>query len=643
MKRLAIFAVGVAPLLAGAGNYDVPSGDLASASTWGSGMPTGSDIIIFRSNTAALRTYTLSADTTLTAYAITSTETGSWSEKGVLFDFSNGNHTLTLSKGFGMRNTCSHVTFRGGTWDAGSNKLWLTDDSTWMMAGATTTVDNVTFRCGEFNLLNYYSACGITISNSSTVVASGDAYFGRHSPDTCHGLIEILGGSKVQVAGKTYMGHNTYGTTTAADHDLNVLVAGEGTKLEMGTGGNNESWIGYGLSGNSLVVSDHAEVSAYQFIIGQGGSSCSNVLTIKGGASVKMAAGLEMARWASSSQGNRIEVLDGGELAVGTNNNFATLYVGNAGHHNSLLVSNATLSCRYPLVGSAATANYNVAEVRGSLSRLTLNEPSSHWYLFGEGSENHWIFADCCTNIYPRSILFANVCSNGNTVTVKDGAVLGAGDAFYLGSVSVPNERSRLEVLNGAVVSANGGLFLRGSSPSVVVSNATLAVGNDQSSSKNLRLGNDSDKMGCVGATLTLQGSAPVVKGNGGRIVVHLVNDCKAKIRFELPVDSVYSEAPINCNQFQVGDDSTLEIVNVERLQRKLLKRTKIPLVFADDGTGNGHKWLLENDRARLKKANATLPSGCYLGFDPVSSTSGYSGTIYLSVKSGGGMVVIYK
>ena len=405
-----------------------------------------------------------------------------------------------------MRNQRSHVTFRGGTWDLGSAKLWLTDDQSYMMEGATTLVDHVTFKCGELNLLNYYSNSRTVISNKSTVIASGDGYFGRHSPQTCHGRIEFLDGTEVRVAGKTYLGHNTYYSNTAPeDHDLLMRVAGEGTKLTMSPSGNNETWIGFGLAGNTMVVEDHAQVCAYQFIVGQGGNARSNKLVVKGGASVKTAASLEMARWSDAGQGNRIEVLDAGELAVGTNSTTSTLFVGKTGHDNALYVSNATVSCGAPIVGNDATSNGNVAEVRGPESRLTLKKTSGTWALFGKGSENKWIFADHFTNSYPRSIVFSDNCANKNAVTVKDGSYFGTADDFYMGSASIENEGSRLEVLNGATVSVANGLYMRGESPLVVVSNATLAIGSDPALSKYLQLGYAAGNVPCTNATLASQ------------------------------------------------------------------------------------------------------------------------------------------
>lgn len=572
-----VFATSLAATFPNAG------GDLAGtgADGWNGQLPGTSEIVQISQS----GTYTLSDDATFGCIE----QTG----KAVVFDFTSGNKTLTLSSEstatgsggssvfcFPYSSKTISTTLKGGVWYSSASKpfnfVGLGNSNSWKP-----DYNHYTFVVTNGCIITNVS--GVTVGNR---IANFKATLADHSKIYSTGevrvadsggtnvVLEIASGSELHCGGVL---RTDCGTSVVAKY-AGIDVHGAGSLLDCPSG--NGTQVGFKTSCNFLRVRD--------------------------GALYKQPAAVALSQTATST-GNRFEVLN---LATAEVADVIFQYDG----ANTLLVSNATLKTIGKItIGSDSSgfANNRVAFLDGAkvnagglsvpscgnevvFSGATTEVKGFKRDFFDNGFANTLVFSDGYTYNYVAEgggdFQFCRSSNNVFRVTrnaVFDNSTPGGGSCHtYLGYSSKASVISNcvnnlLEISDGAQFK-NDRFFVYGFDNRVVVSNATLSAGAVEGAERyGVWIGYSSTSSN-VG--LCLQGSTPAVRCLYGS---PFIAQHKSVIRWEIP-EGGYADGyvPMTAQSFIIQNNSRFEIACAEWAAVRGFGRRELVLLRSENNLG---------------------------------------------------------
>lgn len=546
------------------------SGDLYADSTWTGGQKPGSTDPVKMSVWGGV--YTLSQDMTIGSMRL--------SNGNVTFDFTEGNHTLTLTTPidpYGNMPTLFRYTeytsvadwtkLRGGVWECGNQEFDIVNLG---FGGPYTFI--MTNGCHLANvkrsfLFRRISNSRIYVTDESKITA-GELNFGGGNLGT-NDVIEVSGGSTVTLSG------NFVGQSSSEAHCSNLLVVrGAGSSLTC-AGGSVAQYLYLGASGYGgfgVRVADHATVTA------------------------------DYPTFCANAENCFVEVLDGATFEPGCYD-----WYGSRCH---TLVSNATLNVRWGrfyLGGKSGdtVGHHNRLTLAGSAT--TFGNPMWGSDFIGPYShDNVFEMVDGVSLSPGKSIKLAtstnNVIRMSGTGTQLALAGLSKSSSRYLFELGGTNAvNNTLEISDGATLKANG-LWTYGADTKIVVSNGTLMVGGYTSvTDYNLWLGRSSG----TGNALILKGTSPkvdLIVPNPDATVERLIMTGDSVLRYEIPQDG-YAEGfvPVTLQGLYPANTAKakLEISCSEWAAVKGMPRTELVLFRGREAlTGDVKTWIAGQDLA---------------------------------------------
>ncbi|MBN8419370.1 MAG: autotransporter domain-containing protein [Verrucomicrobia bacterium] len=393
------------------------------------------------------------------------------------------NQTTTLDAGFTIKSLTVNDTISIG----GSNTLSVTGD---------TRVDN-----GSLTLNN-----GVTLAGANNFIGT-----------------DVGQAGSVVVTGA--------GSQWTASADLNVGFQGQNTSLAVSDGGRVSADYtkigGYvGSNGNVVTVTDVSSVliNTHDIIVGYGGNG--NSLIISNGAFVTNVNGFIGHRFDenSTSNNNSVTVTDFSSQW----NSTGTLYVGEYGTGNSLLISaggkvNVNSPSQDTVVGDQAGSTGNNVTVTGWGSEFS---NGATFYLGKSGGSNtlNVLAGGRMTTNNVR--IGGNASSDGNTATVDGtGSVWNAtGSQFRIGSGGSNNT---LNITNGGTVIVTTGLTLISRDVGSNDNSVTISGAGSSLSTVNLTIGRSG-----TGNTLTVAaGGSLTVTGSPANVLIAENADSSGKLQ----------------------------------------------------------------------------------------------------------------
>lgn len=602
---------------------------------------------------AAYETISCKASSTNTPYTLSAdvawgSQTLTVSQGDMIFDFTEGNHTLGVKSLSIDSATSSYVEFKGGAWDGLDvnvyGQLKFNTEAN-PCSDRTVVLDNTSIsNIRRVHLLRGRNGT-LLLRNGASLTATEFWPFDDINDETfTNNLIHVMGGSTLGLVKAIDCSWENSGSGTAALMNNRLLVEGAGSTF-IGCKPYNTFRFGRYTSGNEILVRDGGKIEWYNAEIGGSETAKSNTVTVLGAGSLIEGGGHLKIGMAVGADYNRVIVADGADLKTQTYNGTV---VGDTGSFNELIISNATLSRTYWVTaGSKPGASNNVVRIYGNS-----NVPpfGSYHYFFGAGQHNLFSFEH--GTFYPSTYYYASMSSrklNGGTweggastnnqFQVVDGADL----RLYDVKVQVWDATNTIYVGADSMLTVLHDLHVRGSGNRVVVSNGVLKC---SQSFPGLCLGTrDSDETdGFVegGNMLILQGSHPVVRQlDANASTVHICDH--GILRFEVPPSGYQmfeqdGGSPTNAPIFQgtpvfAYGNLTLEITGVEELARSLQQPVDYVLMQ------NGIALISPEEGASIEKileaANAMLPWG--------STVYRSSNQVRLSVKPLRGMMLIVR
>ena len=540
MRRLSV-AMSVCCLVAGVQvaladdfiAFPTANGDLASATDWGdTPFPTESTHVKINQN----GTYTLSADLSIgSVYA---------AENNVVFNFTNGNHTLTLNTmssvwggayslfQYAKEASKPSVTFKGGVWKSASdnNKFWFVALGN-TKAGYTHTV-TITNGCIITNVGNFHIAS--RLSDTRNYITGGSRLYGKTMTlwevSGTNNLLEITSGAGVTLS-DSYYGDEVYDTASKTwGYALNDRVDIHDTGSFMKV--TNSTFVGRYSSGLGMRVRNGGLLETGDLLIGR---------CLTPSAKVGIAV----------SSNNWVEVLDGGKVV--------TRSVQFYGPNNRLLVSNASLivtntpntstarSTMFTMGAGSTNCHHNTVIVSGADTVFGLRQYEDCDVMGRYGHHNTFILENgakwepkkTCTLFWSSNNLFR--ITGAGTVfdaatTAMDGTYcqLNFGPAERKGDIWSTNTCNNVvEILDGAELRANR-FFVHGWNNKIVVSNATITASSREGSGStgySVWLGRQTGS----NCTLVVQGTTPKVHALYSDFPRSVILQNASCIRYEIP------------------------------------------------------------------------------------------------------------
>ena len=514
--------------------FPTANGDLASATDWGdTPFPTESTHVKINQN----GTYTLSADLSIgSVYA---------ARNNIVFDFTDGNHTLTLNTmssvwggayslfQYAKEYSYPSVVFKGGVWKSASdnNKFWfvaLGKNDKISTYTITVTDGCVITNVGDFHIIR-------RLYNTHTLITGGSRLYGKtmtlYEVSGTNNLLEIASGAGVALS-DSYYGDEVYSTSAktwgyAFNDRVDIHDVGSFMKVT------NSTFVGRYSSGLGMRVRDGGLLETGDLLIGR----CASPSTSLG---------------VAVSSNNWMEVLDGGKVV--------TKSVQFYGPNNRLLVSNASLivtntpntstarSTMFTMGAGSTNAYNNTIVVSGADTVLWVRQGADCDVMGRYGHHNTFILENgakwepknTCTFFFSSNNLF-RVTGAGTVfdaaTTAMDGTYcqLNFGPAERGGDIWATNTCNNVvEILDGAELRANR-LFVHGWNNKIVVSNATITAGSREgstgSSGYSVWLGRQTSS-NCV---LVLQGTTPKVRALYSDFPRSVILQSASCIRYEIP------------------------------------------------------------------------------------------------------------
>ena len=499
-------------------------GDLASATDWGDvPKPTASDHLKIDKG----GTYTLGDDLSIASVSLTTTP--------IVFDFTNGNHTLTLNtmcSGWGNVQSLfqfSHddnrpaVTLKGGTWKSASanNNFWIV---------ALGNSDNSHFHtfmatngCVITNVNGFYTSR--RMSNTRNTICDGSRVYAKTASlfevDGTNNVLDIASGGSLTLSTAFY-GDTTHADGAWASKLLDDMTDVHGAGSMLKVTGSDGAFVGRYSSGMGMRVRDGGTLDTPSLFIGRCAST-------------------------SVSSSNWMEVRDGGSLNTGT----VQFY----GPRNHLLVSNATVvvtninDTTFTMGAGGVNAWSNTTVVSGAGTVFNV-KPGATGDVFGRyGHHNTFVLENGAVWAPKKNMMFCwgsnNVLRITGAGTMFDSSTNATDNTFYTVGIG-PSDRNYdswcsntwnnvLEILDGAEFRVNR-FFVHGFNNTIVVSNATLTAGsyplNGSGAGYAVWLGRQASS----NVTLVIKGTTPKVRSlYSGSLMKPLMLQNASCLRYEIP------------------------------------------------------------------------------------------------------------
>ena len=393
--------------------------------------------------------------------------------------------------------------------------------------GGRLTIDGGSIsNTAEVIVGDFASGVSMVITNNGAVHVDGDVLISAWSAGASNNVLDISSGQLTATNGTLNVGREGQGTLNVSGGTVSVanLVATNGAKsvinftggtiISRGTaisnnsdffiGGTNGSGaefvaqggthsfnslrVGDNGSSNRLEIIDGASVVSGGGFIGYSNSSSNNSVVVTGGSVWSNSSSLNLGFYGS---GNRLEISNGGTVAVQTNGSIGSIGRFSNSFNNIMLVTGngSTFSADYLAAGQRGSSNSMVISEGGKVftRNSSIGEDVSAFnnsvLITGEGS----------TWSNSRELIVGEYGENSSLV-ISNGASLFAGtNTFSIGYTNNSSNNSVLVTGSNSAITNLGGLFVGrdGSSNSLVISggatmtNRTGEIGSSVGSSNN--------------------------------------------------------------------------------------------------------------------------------------------------------------
>lgn len=542
-------------------------GDFGDDAAWGGTLPTGEPIVFDKGGT-----YWNSKEVSFNSITVTASD--------VIFDLAKYGKSVTLTntgQSFRLYGSSLAVAISGGS---------VTNSGSFWVGGPRYSENNnnsvvVSNKCdlyiaNQFSLGNCNGA-SFTITGAGTKGrANGGVYMSREGSSGDY-FLSILDGATFHSVDQVFAGY-------AGGGKNKLTVSGSGSKFtQFGT---KNFHVGFSVSGNTMEVSDGAEVSAGSFFLGSRNNDT------------------------SYSSNNKLFVSNA-TLTAGGAINF-----GRTGRGNYAYITNSTVSASGDFkVGVGVTSSNNVVVFSGSGTTLSYYKGGNDALTpyFGGGSYNEIIlengFSDTFASASKASSLSAN--AHDNTIRIRGGAslVMAAGNMY----ISTTNANSYAN----SVIAEDGGTFqfynmrLCREDNRLVVSNGTIKSERNDPAGYSLHIGEVPE-----GSLATTTNNAIVVQGGSSLLTlpssgVRMLNG--SKLHFDIPASGEYTAVPIQAVNFLMDESCRLEAEFADCLASlgQTVRRITLAELHTVDSGGKQVGGVLTIPQSVLDAANEGLPEEC--------------------------------
>lgn len=514
------------------------------------------------------------------------------------FDFAkDGNHTLTFTE-YATIGSAIEATFLGGTVCATQGGSLL-GYSNGYSENVHLVLDGAQFTGWPyFVLVGSVLNGSLELKNGAVVgttksMSTDGIYINR--PLAENGVIKstnctITVSSGAKITTDTDIRFN-YPNADGTETPLNFKVRVTGENSEISSTG---SFSLADSCGVTLTIDDKAKAAFSQILWSTGSKSHDNDIVVDTGALVDMTAGLLVGR-AVGADRNHVSVL-GGSTWQTTGSGQYTI-VGEHSSFNELLVSNATFSTYGFEIGEKVTASNNVVRIMGPDANFNIGRS----VLFGAGANNAFVYDGCSVD---HSSFDANLSGVGSALRVENGATLKLSNVKLGANGATASVGCSLFVGDQATLEASVQAINTGVDCAIVLSNGTLKCAAE--SAFYLGYSNASTGFAVTNNQVVFQGDCPKFRSSHAKAVFSVRNG--SVVRFELPKDSAYAEAPVRAWNVELQPSTDIQFSGIEEIQQSIQAARDYVLIEA---VGADSK--LQLPASVLNAAVAKLPRRCRL------------------------------
>lgn len=576
MKKT-VFALSALAVLNGGADctYSTSGGNLADPTKWDPSMPGESDIGLIDKG----GTYTLSSDIAFLQLKVSTTAQCD-------FDFTDGNHTMSLSQnnlpfyiydGTKSRN----VHLKGGTWNFGGKKFYGMGSGSWLYLEDGVIVTNVDAFYGC-----YFAAKNSCLRmNDASAIYCNSFTLAGNGKDVTGAQLYVQGGSKIVDWG-SFISDSSQ-TAGLKSHNM-IIVSGTGSEITSGL-----VELGTKASCNSIEINNGGVLrSSGPFKLGNTSSS-TNIITMSGGA--LHTSGEFLVRPDSCDN-----------VFAATNSTLSFGSITNQGLRTTFDFQDCTFTVGdfRPFVLGGGRFRFGG---RNSILTVTGITDNPFWTIAKTiaSADNRFVVDDNAAlqlSLGGTSRWMVNV--SNSMVTVSNGAKLSTatGDSLFIG-----DERASLaNCRNNAIVICSGGELTVGNSFRVYGTNNMVHVSDGTVAANNMIIGGMSQSnQPSHDCRVNISGIAPAIELEGA-FWLH----CDSVLRFELPaLGYVDGFIPIRAGYFLFNPAARIEIDYSAYLGNgggvvTLVSFTGTP---SDQGGVSFAQWI-ENQNTLMN-----LPKGCKL------------------------------
>ena len=573
--------------------------------------------------------YTLSGDLCVTnaAGAFQEMRFGS-GVKNLLFDFSDGNHTLKAQyfRVYGSSGAAS-FRFKGGRYETTNGGFVFGGWSNLPYGGYTWTMEDLTLDCtvGAYSMVyGYGKDITIAITNSMLNLRAGNYLnFRQAVADTSYGetgtLIEFAKGTKVYCP---YSWYDNRDHSTKIYQNTIIRFTGEGTvgTASAAGAGTTDIYFGQKAPGYRWEILDHARLSFRYLNMGTHENGFSNEVYIAGGGLLEAKSAREFSIGGVAGAGaNRVTVGEGGCFT-----NLGAVVIGAKSSDNVFTVSNGTAYAKeFQLGSSDASLTGNILHVQGRNASLSMAPSSYTWVPFKNSTGNSIVFEDHAA----LDISDCDLCmSNGSVPSTNNYVRLDTGASLSVRYFKVTNVEgsygNEIFIGDNATLTATKEYLMSGTtSPgnTTVISNGTV----------NFKGGYGFFIAG-ANNVCKIFGKSPKVRFTGADTsdgVITFRNSSGLEIDLSELDESGYDEPIFSAKQFQMHENIAFSFTGVETLTRKLRQPVVLPIAH-----GTQANMSTAVNANTLAAAQAALPDNAklyisndncdlYLKVNPITGT----------------------
>ena len=413
--------------------------------------------------------------------------------------------------------------------------------------------------------------CSATVHSGGTMSVSTNIIVGSAESTFGHVLAVSNSSSVVSLTGNLSVGSgkNSYANKVIAADDGEISAPSG--RLNLGSGAGSCSNTLYVVDGGKLTVSSECK-------IGEGAGSHDNTVIVSSGGTFNAGNAIRISD-STTACNNNIHVTDGGSFLV-VNKVHLGGYSSNhtkGGHNNSIYVSNGTFKCSLVDFGMSATSVSNKLVISGSETDFGMTYSNGSLGLFEYGGWHEMILSDGASWEHNKQIYVGSNSFSNRLVVTRSASfsVLGAGLSSGSGAVSHANV---MEISDGASASVSGRIELTKKDNVIVMSNATLQVGEGLYVGRTI---SDVEAGDISGNRFEIYGSNSTVSVSGE---FKLYRD--SVLRIDLPKTGYADNtAPIQVAKFAIDSTATLDIRGIYRMRQCGERdKSRIPLICSDSG-----------------------------------------------------------